>query len=52
MLLKERENGRRDEVEDVSSYLMTLRKEKGTGIVLSGKVASEEAKDLTVRQNM
>jgi diphthamide synthase (EF-2-diphthine--ammonia ligase) len=51
-LLKERENERKDEEEeDVSSFLMTLRKQTDAGIVLFGEVASEEATDLAVRQN-
>jgi hypothetical protein len=41
----------RNITEDVSSFLMKLRKEKVAGIALSGEVASEEATDLTVRQN-
>lgn len=48
--MKERENERKDEEEeDVSSFLMTLRKETDAGIALFGEVVSEEATDLTVR---
>jgi hypothetical protein len=41
----------RDTREDVTSFLMTSRKENDAGIPLSGEVASEAATDLTVRQN-
>jgi hypothetical protein len=50
--LKERENGRKnEEQEDVSIFLMTLRREKDAGIAFYGEVTSEEATNLTVRQN-
>jgi hypothetical protein len=50
--LKERENETKGEEEaDVSSFLMTSRKDTDGGIVLFGEVASEEATGLTVSQN-
>jgi hypothetical protein len=51
--LEERETGREDERESVSSYWMTLRKRKNTGnwkrkhwLPLSGERALEEPMDL------